>query len=214
MNGPGRARTPLEAGVFLTLSTLGFGTVVGLIAVLDADSDGSAIAIGVGVALVVFLGGATMAPALACLARRRLELLSLVAILAAGLAIDLFAVGIWRDVDSETYGKVVGILFAWAFFALLVLGLTLAVRTMNAYARPLYLATLAVSLLAALLTTWLIASSGTENYFPSAGPVPAESLGEEELLRPLGVAFVLLATLWFATLAAGRLEARPRTNSF
>jgi hypothetical protein len=49
-----------------------------------------------------FQAGGTIACALACLARGRFEALSLGALVAAGLAVDLLVLAIWPELDSET----------------------------------------------------------------------------------------------------------------
>ena len=96
----------LDIGVIIVLVAMGFAGVVGLIAVFDAGSDVTAFGIGFGAALLIFQAGATIACALACLARRRFEALSIGALVAAGLSVDLFLLAIWLDIDDETYGKV------------------------------------------------------------------------------------------------------------
>jgi hypothetical protein len=118
-------RTPVETGAWITLATLAFAAVFGFIAVLDTDSVAAAFGTGFGVALLVFLTGATIACALACLARRRLELLGLGSIVAAGAALDMLVLAIWLDIDSDAYGKVVGIAYVWSLLALVILGLAL-----------------------------------------------------------------------------------------
>lgn len=111
---PRASFTRLEIGIIIVLASMGIAGLLGLIAVLDADSDIAAIGIGFGVALLIFQAGGTIACALACLARRRLEALSLGALVAAGLAVDLLVLAILLEIDSETYGKLVGIAFVGA----------------------------------------------------------------------------------------------------
>lgn len=132
--------TRLDVGVLITLTSLAIAAVVGLIAVFDADNGFSAIGVGFGVTVVIFQGGATIACALACLVRRRLELLSLAGLVAVGLSVDLFVLAIWLDIDSEWYGTLVGVAGAWTFFALVSLGLTLAAQPRDSLARALYVA--------------------------------------------------------------------------
>ena len=192
---------PLRAGALTALATFGFAAVVGLIAVIDADDVASAVALGVAVAVVVFAAGATVACALSCLVRGRLEWVSVAVIAVAGLAVDLLVLGVWRDIDSEAYGKVTAIGLAWTLFALLALGLTIAVGAMS---RPLYLAALVSIVAAAAIATWLIAKSGAEGITVFDSPVGL--IGDDGLLRALGAALVLTATLWFGALAASRLD--------
>jgi hypothetical protein len=199
-------RSPLELGVLTTLATLGFAAVVGVIAVIDADNVASSFGTGFGLAFLVFLASGMIACALACLARRRSELVALGSIAAAGLAVDMIILAIWLDIDNEAYGKVAGIAFVWSFFALIVLGLTLAVGTPRDLARLLYLGTVTAAVAGALISTWLIATTGDLDAPDPTGLVPSSTVGDDELLRALGVTLVLMATLWFGTLAANRLE--------
>ena len=120
--------SPLRIAVFMTLAALGFAAVVGVIAVIDADHVISAVGRGFGTAGIVFVAGATIACGLACLVRGRVEVLALAAVAAAGLAIDLFVLAIWLDIDDDTYGKIAATAFVWTFFGLIGLGLALAVQ--------------------------------------------------------------------------------------
>ena len=97
---PSERFTRLDVGVTVVLVSMGIAGVVGLIAVFDANSDIGAFGIGFGAVLLIFQAGATIACALACLARRRLEALSIGALVAAGLSIDLFLLAIWLDIDA------------------------------------------------------------------------------------------------------------------
>ena len=196
----------LDIGMMIVLATMGIAGVVGLIAVLDADSDIAAVGTGFGIGLLIFQTGGTVACALACLARRRLEVLSIGALVATGLAVDLFVLAIWLEIDSEAYGKLVGIAFVWALFGLLILGLSLAVRPLDTLARSLYLGAVGASLLAGVLATVLIIDAGGGEVVASASPVPIQSFADESLLRPLAAVFVVLAALWFAALAASRVD--------
>jgi hypothetical protein len=89
----------------MALAALGFAALIGVIAVVDADGTGSALGIGAGVAVTIFVAGGNLACALACLARRRAEILALGSIAASALAIDLFVLSIWREIDDETTGS-------------------------------------------------------------------------------------------------------------
>jgi hypothetical protein len=197
----------LDVGIMIVLVSMAGAGLIGLIAVFDADSDIGAAATGFGIALLIFETGATAACALACLVRGRLEALSLGALVAAGLAVDLFALAIWLEIHSEAYGKVTGVAFVLALFGLIILGLSLAVHPRDAPARWLYLGAVGASLLAGVLATVLIVDAdGNGVGFYSSGPVPIAPFGNESVLRPLGAALVVLAALWFAALAASRVS--------
>jgi hypothetical protein len=198
----------LDIGMLITLVSVAIGGVVGLIAVLDADSEIGAFGIGVGVTLLILQGGATIACGLACLARRRLEVVALGGLTAAGLAIVLFALAVWLEIDSESYAKLAGVAYVWSFSSLVVLGLTLATQPVDPLARALYLGTVGASLLGGLVATALVLSAGGGDVVPAAGPLPYAALGNEDLLRPLGAVLVVVAMLWFGALAASRVE-RP-----
>jgi len=188
----------------MTLVALGFAALIGVIAVADADSVGSAVGVGAGAAVTVFTAGGTIACALACLVRRRTEILALACIAASALAIDLFVLATWREIGDETYGKITAIAFVWTIFGLLMLGLALAVHPREQLARALYLGAMVAALVAGLISTWLIVSTGGE--VTPLSPFGLSSIADESLLRPLAVALVLLSTLWFGALAASRLE--------
>ena len=208
MDDAPQASTPLsrlDLGILITLVSLGIGGLLGLIAVLDAGSDVAAVGKGLGTALIVFQAGATIAAALACLARGRLELLALGGLAAACLAIDLAVLEIWLSIDSETYGKLAGVAYVWTLFALLVLGLVLAAQPRDRLARALHLGAIGASLLGGVIATVLIASAGGGDVVPTAAGIPYGAFGNEDLLRPLGGVFVLIATLWFAALATSRV---------
>ena len=198
----------LDIGMLVALVTVGIGGIVGLIAVLAADSEVGALGLGVGVTYLMLQNGATIACALGCLARRRLEVVALGGLAAAGLAIDLFALALWLEIDSETYVKLAAVAYVWSFFALVVLGLALATRPVDPLARVLYLGAVGASLLGGVIATVLILSTGGDDIVPTAGPVPYAAFGNENLLRPLGAVLVVTATLWFGALAASRVE-RP-----
>lgn len=197
--------TRLDIGIIIALISVAFAGLIGLIAVLDADSDIGAVGIGFGVTFVIFMAGGTIAASLACLARGRLEALSLGALVAAGLAVDLLVLAIWLEIDSETYGKLVGIAFVGALFGLLILGLTLACQPHDQLARWLYFGAVGASLLAAILVTVLIID--TDNgVAPAPSIVGVETFTNESLLRPLAAVLVVMAALWFAALAASRVD--------
>lgn len=198
--------TRLDIGIMIVLVSMGVAGLLGLIAVLDAGSDIAAIGIGFGVALLIFQAGGTIACALACLARGRLEVVSIGALVAAGLAVDMFVLAIWLEIENETYGKLVGIAFVWALFSLLILGLTLAAQPRDSLARSLYIAAVGASLLAAVLATVLVIDTGGDDVVVAASPVPIGSFADETLLRPLAAVLVVLAALWFSALAASRVE--------
>lgn len=203
--------SPLRLGALVTLATVGIAAILGLIAVLDADEVAAGFGTGLGIAFVTFLVGGTIVCALACLGRRRFEIVSLGSVVAAGLALDMLVLAIWLEIDNEAYGKIAGVAFVWSFFALIALGLTLAVSSPGRLARPLYLSALAATIGAALISAWLIVTAGDEPVGvtvedSSTFPFGPEIVGDDALLRALGVALVLLSALWFATIAADRLE--------
>jgi hypothetical protein len=203
---PQTSFTRLDIGVLIVLVSMAIAGVVGLIAVLDADNDFVGAGIGFGIALLIFQGGGTIACGLACLARGRLEILSLVALVSAGLAIDLFAIAIWLDIDSEAYGKLAGVAFVGALFGLMILGLTLACRPRDSLARYLYLGAVGASLLGAAIAVVLILSAGGDADVEIAtAPVPS-GIADDSLVRPLAAILVVAAALWFAALAASRVE--------
>ena len=198
--------THLDVGIVVVLVAMAVAGVAGLIAVLTEDNDLSAVGTSFGVVWSIVVAGATMACALATLARGRLEALSLGALVAAGLAVDLLVLAIWLDIDSEAYGKLVGIAFVGALFGLVILGLTLASRPLDAIATWLYFATVAASLLAVVIAWILILTTGDDDFTPSAfGSVVPFDAGSD-LLRPLAAVLVVLAALWFAALAASRVD--------
>jgi hypothetical protein len=208
-------RSPVELGALITLVALAFAAVVGLIAVIDADNAAAGFGTGLGIAVFIFLAGATIAAALACLTRERVEIVALSSIVAAGLATDLLVLAVWLDIDNEAYAKVAGVAFVWSFFALVVLGLTLAAGRTERLARSLYVGAVGTAALAGLISTWLVVTAGGKEEIasgavPENGTVvglPYGALGDDDLLQALGAALVVLAALWFATLAAGRLLA-------
>jgi hypothetical protein len=202
-------RSRVELGALIMLVTLGLAAVVAFIAVLTADSDAAGFGTGLGIAFATFLAGATLAIALACLKRRRTEILALISIAAAGLALDLLALAIWLDIRNEAYAKIVGIGFVWTFYALIVLGLTLAVGTPRQFSRPVYLGAVVVGGLAGLITAWLVVNAGDDEVVVASSgsdAIPGAVLGDDNLVRALGAALVLLAALWFGALAASRMD--------
>jgi hypothetical protein len=198
--------TPLDVGILVVLVAMAVAGVAGLIAVLTEDNDVSAFGTGFGVVWSIVVSGATMACALATLSRGRLVALSLGALVAAGLAVDLLVLAIWLDIDSQTYGKLVGIALVGALFGLVILGLTLACRPRDAIATWLYFAAVGASLLAVAIAWILILTTGDEDFTPSAfgSVVPFDAASD--LLRPLAAVLVVLAALWFAALAASRVQ--------
>ncbi len=193
--------SPLRLGVLISLATLAFAGVVGVIAVLASDGLGAGVTDGAGIALFVFLGGTTTACALACLVRGRMRPLALIGLCASGLAVDMGTLEIWQSISSEAYGKSAAVSTAWALFALIALGLTLAVGETTGPARLLYLASVVATGAGAIIAAWLILTAG--NSITNPGSV----LGDDTLpLRLLGVSLVVLAVTWFAALAATRID--------
>jgi hypothetical protein len=196
----------LDIGIMVVLASMAVACLIGLIAVFDADNSSSAIARGLGTTFVVFLGGATIACALACLRRRRAELLSLAGLVAVCLSVDLFVLAICFDIQSEWYGKLVGLASVWAFFALVILGLTLAAQPRDQLTRALYLGAIGSSLLGGIFASVLILDAGGNDVVPSDSAFGIGSFTNESVLRPLAAALVVNATLWLGTLAATRVE--------
>ena len=62
-----------------------------------------------------------------------------------------------------------------------------------------------MSVLGAVIAAVLVLDAGAEDVVPTAGPVPIP-FENEGLLRPLAATLVVLAALWFAALAASRVE--------
>lgn len=203
----------LDVGMLIVLVAMAIAGVVGLIAVLDTDNRAEAVGVGVGVAALIFQSGGTIACALACLARRRMEIVSLVALVAAGLAVDLSALGIWLDPDSEVYGKLVAVAFIGTLFGLLILSLTLACQPRDPLSRAVYFGAVGASLLGAAIAWVLILTTGGDD-FESSGelfdPVPV-GFSNDALLRPLAATLVIAAALWLAALAASRVERPPQS---
>jgi hypothetical protein len=192
--------------MLVVLVSMAVAGLVGLIAVLDAGSDIGAVGTGFGLAILVFQTGGTVACALACLARRRLEALSIASLVAAGLAVDLFALAVWLGIDSEAYGKLVVIAFVWALFGLVILGLSLAVQPRDALARWLYFGAVGAALLAGVLATVLVVDAGGDGVVVATAPVPVGQFANGSLLRSLSAVVVVLSALWFGALAASRVE--------
>jgi hypothetical protein len=196
----------LDVGMLIVLVAMAIVGVVGLIAVVDADSEIGAFGTGAGFMFLVAQAAGTVACALACLARRRAEVPALGALVAAAIAVDLAAIAVWLDVDMEAYGKLVGVAFVWTFFALILLGLTLAVQPRDTLSRTLFLAATVTGLLGAAIATVLIVSAGESGAEVASYPIPIGALGDQSLLRPLGATLVVLAALWVGALAASRVE--------
>jgi hypothetical protein len=206
-------RSLLELAALVTLGALAFAAVVGVIAVLDADSRPAGFALGFGVAALVFVAGATIACALACLVRQRLEYVALGVLVAACLAIDLVVLGVWLDIGNEAYGKAAGVAFVWSFFGLIVLGLVLAVASPERFARALYVGAISAAGLGALISTYLVVTAG-EGDAGDATVFGVTPVGDDALLQALGAMLVLLAALWFGALAASRLPDQTLNRTF
>jgi hypothetical protein len=206
-------RSLVEIGGLVTLGALAFAAVVGVIAVLDADSRSEGFLVGFGIAVLVFFAGAAIATALACLVRQRMEYASLGVLVAACLAIDLIVLGVWLDIGSEAYGKAAGVAFTWSFFGLVILGLVLAVASPERLARALYVGAITAAALGALISTYLVVTAG-EGDIDSATAFGVTPVGDDAVLQALGVMFVLLAALWFGALAASRLPDQTLNRTF
>jgi hypothetical protein len=212
MHAWGRRRSPLEIGVAATLVSMAIASLLGAIAVLDAETASTSLATGFAIALLVFLAGGTIACALACLRRGRATAGALLALLSACLALDLLVLAIWLEIDSEVYGKFAGLAFVWTLFGLTALALTLAVSPAARLAHVIYRAAIVAIVLAGALASWLVLTSGGAMGFGDVsdlGLIPGGPDDDGEL-QALGVLIVVVATLWFAALAADRLAADRR----
>ena len=198
-------RSLLQLGSMITLVAIAFAALVGVIAVVDTDSSPAGFGVGFGIALLIFLAGATLACGLACLVRGRAEVVALAAIVASCLALDLIVLAIWLEIESEAYGKTAGVAFVWSLFALIVLGLALAVERPERLALALYSSVVGLAILGGLISTWLILTAENNEIAATASPVQALPSSDDGLLRILGVILVLMAALWFGALAASRL---------
>jgi hypothetical protein len=207
-------RSLLQIGSMITLVAVAFAAVVGVIAVVDTDSSPAGFGVGFGIALLIFLAGATLACALACLVRGRLEVVALAAIVASSLALDLVVLAIWLEIENEAYGKIAGVAFVWSLFALVVLGLTLAIPRPVRIALSLYWTVVGCAGLGGLISTWLIATASSGEIPATAAPVEALPASDDGLLRVLGVILVLLAASWFGALAASRLPGQTLKRTF
>ena len=194
---------PLRAGSLLALAGLAVAVLAALVAVIGESSGGSAVADGVGLAVTILLGSGTVACALACLGRHRLELVAILGIVAAVGAVDLVAVGLWRDIASVSYGKTLAAFVVWSLALLLVLSLVLAAPLSGPLTRILRAASSAGIVVAAVLTTRLVFSAG-EGSFGGIAPFGFDAGSAE--LRVLGVALVIGTAAWLGTITASRLE--------
>lgn len=198
----------------VTLASVGLAAVVGVIAVVDTGSSPAGFGVGLGIALLIFLAGATLACGLACLVRRRAEVVALAAIVAASLALNMIVLAIWREIESEAYGKLAGVAFVWSLFALVVLGLTLAIAQPAGIALVLYWAVAGCAVVGGLISTWLIATASSDDVVATAAPIEALPVTDDSLLRVLGAILVLLAATWFGALAASRLPGQTLKRTF
>jgi hypothetical protein len=120
--------------------------------------------------------------------------------------VDLLVLAIWLEIDSEWYGKLAGLAFVGALFGLVVLGLTLACQPRDTLARSLYFGAVGASLLGAIVAWLLILTTGTDDFAPTVLGQPVGFDVGSDFIRPLGAILVVLAALWFAALAASRVE--------
>lgn len=207
-------RTRLEIGALMVLASMAFAAVVGILAIIDTDSRPAGFGVGIGVALLIFLAGATIACALACLARRRLELPALGGIVAASLFVDLLVLAIWLDIESAGYAKTAALAFIWSVFALLVLGLALAVGSPERLALALYTGAIAAAIASGLISAWLVLSGSGRSDAAVEVALDPLSLADDVLLQVLGAMLVLLAAFWFGALAASRLPDQTLKRTF
>jgi hypothetical protein len=195
--------SPVQLGALAALGSLVVAAGATLISVVTEDSAAASVGQSVTIAFAVFATGAAIVCALACLARGALELISLVAVVVAGVGLDLIAVGVWLDVDSDTYGKIAGTTLVWALVLFLVLSLVLAAGPLGRWSRPLFVGSSAAFAVVGILSTDLI-FRGEEAIDNPLGTLSDDVSGVE--LRVLGAAAILGASCWLGTLAAERLE--------
>jgi hypothetical protein len=202
--GQPRSLSRLDAGVLIVLVAMAVAAVGGVIAVLTADSSAGGLGIGLGIAILVFAVGGTVACAVACLARSRLELAALGAIVASGLAVDLAVFAIWLEIDSSSYAKLLGLAVVWSLFALPALGLALVVPRPERLSLACSAAAYAATATCGVIASILVLRAGDDRVTVATAPVPAP-VGDDALLQVLGAMLVLLAATWFGALAASRL---------
>jgi len=208
------SRSLLELGALGALSAYGIAGVLGLIAVLDTDDPAGGFAFAFASGWIVLLTGGATVCALACLARRKAERTALASIVVTGIAVDLLVLAIWLEIDDEWYGKTIAVGLVWSLLALIAFGLILAVTNPGRLARWPYYGALGAAVLAGLVSTYLVVTAGTGDatgfYVAFGTPIDLES---DELLRVLGAAVVLLASLWLCAVAAHRYERAPHASS-
>lgn len=209
-----RDRSLLEIGALIVLAALAFAAVVGVIAVIDADSRPEGFGVGLGIAVLIFITGATLACAVACLVRERMQPVALGAIVAACVSIDLIVLGIWLDIESEAYIKTAGIAFVWSFFGLVVLTLALAVVGPERIALALYSGAVSAAVVGGLISTWLVLRAGGDDVTGGGTPLGPLPVGDDALLQVLGAILVVLAAFWFGALAASRLPDQTLKRTF
>nr|MBA3382220.1 hypothetical protein [Actinomycetota bacterium] len=112
---------------------------------------------------------------------------------------------------DKTYAKLAGVTYVWAFFALIVLGLALAAHPNDRLARGLYVGAAGAAVLGGVIATVLVLDAGDAEIATGA-PIPYAPIGNGDLLRPLGAVLVVLAALWFATLATTRVDRSELTR--
>jgi hypothetical protein len=209
----GSERSRHEVGALAALVAFGIAGLLGLIAVLDTDDAAGGFAFAFASGWIVFLTGGATVCALACLARGRAERIALASILITGIALDLLVLAIWLEIDDEWYGKTIAVGLVWSFLGLIAFGLVLAVTDPGRFARWPFYGALGAAVLAGLVSTYLVVTAGTGDptgfYVAFGTPI---DIGSDELLRVLGAAVVLLASLWFCAVAAHRYEQAPRSG--
>ncbi len=194
---------PLRAGSLLALAGLALATVIALVAVFGESSGGSAVGDAAGLAVAILVAGGTVTCALACLGRRRLELVSVVGVVAAVGSVDVIAVGVWRNATSEGYGKTLAVFVVWSLTLLLVLSLVLAAPLSGPVTRILRSVSYAGLALAAVVTTRLVFSVG-EGSLGGVAPFGFDAGRTEQ--RVLAAALVIGIASWLGTIAASRFE--------
>ena len=203
------AQPLLRLGAGATAVALTVAALAAIVTALTKDDASSSVGLSAALVFATFFTGAAFVVALACLARGAIEALALVTLAAAALALDLTAIGVWLETDSEGYGKLVGSALIWSFVLFLVCALALACDRRRLLVRVCFSVTTGVHIVVALILTELVfRGEGAAITNPLGRVLDGDPSGAE--LRMLAIALVLAATLWLGTLAAGRLEQARR----
>lgn len=200
----------VRQGATLMLGGAGLAAALSIVGVIRADSDAAGAGVGSALVLAGLFAAGVSACALGCLARGRLQVVSLMGVAVSVVAVDLLALAFAAHIDASGYAKVVGVFFTWSVFLLLILGLALAAPIHGIASRASFLTTACALAVAAVVITAEIFASGGEGGFDPFG-LGLGTGGVE--LRLLGAMLTVGATGWLATLAASRLDRAPHRVS-